>query len=170
MDDQAILSRLGELRKDAVQLDNRPGDACWIRKEWARGKGLIVVPGEESIRNHIPSLAKTLIQRNVKHVFGSEVFGYENIPPYVELQVDLGTLYDFEQKYVVVPFALTPIDESFLILLTNEDYYLVAGDREFIEGVFGQPIESQLSAYKDYATDPRQPMLMEVYERYSEMV
>ncbi len=79
-------------------------------------------------------------------------------------------LFDFSKKLGFLNFALVSEDVSFIILCTVEDYYLVAGQADFVTRAVGKRLQGARRDFFKFATawkdDVMQKYLLSVYKRY----
>lgn len=81
-------------------------------------------------------------------------------------------LLEFSHEATALNYVLLPEDRSFSVLCTSEDYYLVAGSREFVTKAIGASIDSGREAFLKFADDQLWPeatrrRLIAVAERYA---
>jgi hypothetical protein len=102
------------------------------------------------------------------------VVATEPMPPSAECYLVATTQDGFlEVRRVCFGFnyIVLPEDESFAILLTTEDYYVVAGPKEFVEKAIGSTIQTARKIFFNFCNDDHWPKdtrdrLLEVFNRY----
>lgn len=73
------------------------------------------------------------------------------VPDLTVFPADRAGLVAFNREYGHFNCALLPGDRSFALVLTVDDYYLVAGDLDFVESAVGCSIERARSRFEAHA-------------------
>lgn len=170
VDDPRTTDRLSELKDEALEVVEGAGDACLVKWQWASAKGWIVLPGEYELTELRDERLALIRGRGVRELYGIKVLNFKHMPQFVVFSATAEDYREIQRNFAVVSFAVIPDDRSFLVLLTPEDYHLVAGPRVFLEDFFGCSVEVQRENYREYALDnPNQPILMKVHDAYASM-
>lgn len=79
---------------------------------------------------------------------------------------------EFSHETTALNYVLLPEDRSFAVLCTSEDYYIVAGPRDFVTKAVGSSIETVREKFMQFATDQFWPEaerknFIAVAERYA---
>jgi len=79
---------------------------------------------------------------------------------------------EFSYETTALNYVLLPEDRSFAVLCTSEDYYIVAGPRDFVTKAVGSSIETAREKFLQFAADQFWPEaerknFIAVAERYA---
>jgi hypothetical protein len=91
-------------------------------------------------------------------------------PRAYEVTASKDGLLGFSHECAGLNFILVPLDLSFALLFTSEDYNVYAGQKRFVEAVLGTSLPEARAAFHQYADDPWwKGRLLEVYKRYESL-
>ncbi|MDH4127337.1 MAG: hypothetical protein OEV44_01190 [Spirochaetota bacterium] len=101
--------------------------------------------------NYIRRLPRVMKQIGVKSCFAIATEPLLPESNYFEFETTKKGLSAFHWECGLFRFALFPEDLSFFILWTVDDYFLIAGEREFVESAIGSSVETAFEKFKEWA-------------------
>jgi hypothetical protein len=79
-------------------------------------------------------------------------------------------LLGFSHECAGLNFILVPLELTFALLFTSEDYNVHAGPRRFVEAALGTSLPEARAAFHQYADDPWwEDRMLEVHKRYESL-
>lgn len=147
-----------------------------LDSDFLRSEGWVAVPVESGMHFSAEDAVNIANAMSMKHLAEVNALLNEdlkNISRYLRVDVSKSGIQKFGKEYGSYNYVLVPDDLSFAIICTTYDYYLICGDRRFVECALGMRIPEAMEKFRDYASDEDwrpedNTRLLEVYEKYRE--
>lgn len=167
--DPAEVSRLMSLIEEVV-------DKPWhLKMDWLARHKWAAVPVESA--SHFDETDAELLAEATTSIGCQECYAVATEPLLpeelcYEVRTTKEGLLDFSTQCFSLNYVLIPEDRSFAILCTSEDYYIVAGPRDFVTKAVGSSLETAREKFMQFATDQAWPEaerknFIAVAERYA---
>jgi hypothetical protein len=117
------------------------------------------------------SISKAASDRGIEYVFAVATEGIEESISCFKISMTSDGLLTFSKQCSHFNYILFPRNESFAILCTVDDYFLVAGPESFVADVVGMPVSDACRLFRDFADNSDWPAetrlhLLSVSDRY----
>lgn len=167
------VARVQDLLHLANEATDTPSD---LNLDWLRTKNWVVVPVESAYHftdSHAALLARAFQKAGCKECFAVATEPAEYTSACYWLPATHNGLLEFSRECGSFNYLLLPADHSSAVLCTSEDFFIIAGPRDFVVGAVGAGIEEARNEFLDFARAETWPPvvregLLNVYERYSE--
>ncbi len=145
-----------------------------LTREFLRVRGWVVVPVESALHidehdaERLARAASLLGKTKLRAVL---LEGLKEVRSHLEVEATKEGLLLFNRECAHFNFALLPEDQSFAVICTTDDYYLVAGSKKFVEIVTGKEVAEARSDFEVFASDsfwsePERARLVGVCRQY----
>lgn len=138
-------------------------------------RGWSVVPVESAL--HFSSedaerLAKALSEQHIDYLFAIAAEDLASTHMFLQMQPTRDSLLEFSNSFGHFNFLLTSRDNSWAVLCTTDDYFLVAGEVLFVEHTVGASHSKARALFREFASHNQWPAsarqnLLSVLDRYS---
>jgi hypothetical protein len=155
-------------------LENSVSDSDSISKEYLKRRQWAAVPVESALHFDDADIDRIVTAAKNCNIPEFLAIRTEEIrEPYCyRLSADYASLAKFSKKCSHWKYLLVAIDESFMILCTVEEYFLIAGPRWIVELIAGRSIKLARLEFHRYADSAEwhesvRTLLLEVERRYA---
>lgn len=152
--DSAEVERVSWLIADVV---DKPGD---FNLEWISNQKWAVAPVEGAM--HFNDKDAELLSRAMQETGSETCFAVateplENFPTHYRVSTTSEGLLAFSHKCGSFYFVLIPATKDFAVVCTADDYYVVAGKRDFVARAVGSSIEDARYQFLAFASSTEWP-------------
>src|SRR5438034_10996889 len=131
-----------------------------LKQDWVALHNWVAVPVESA--SHFYERDAELLSQAMASLGCSECFAVaterlENSILFYRVLTTLDGLLEFSHETTALNFVLLPDDRSFAVLCTSEDYYIVAGPRNFVAKAVGTTIDTARKMFLRFADDQTWP-------------
>lgn len=132
-------------------------DGRHVRQAWWAVKGRAAVPiesGMHFVESQAEAIASAMKYSGCDELFvvALEDTGEDR---YLKLASTSADLLELSRRLHMYYLALLPIDGSFVILCSPDDYIVIAGPERFVKHACGGDIDKARATYRDWAFDGR---------------
>lgn len=163
--------------KTALSLIDDVVDSTWhLKTEWIASHKWVAVPVESA--SHFDLRDAECISRAVASLGYSECLGVateplENSILCYRVPTTLEAFIEFSRETSALNYVLISEDRFFAVLCTSEDYYIVAGPRNFVAKAVCSSLDTARKMFMRFADDRTWPpserrRLVGVAERYAQ--